>query len=95
MSIERAIVELEEQIAQYQPGTKQAPKEGTSEWFLLRAYALGLTHLRRIKQLGVESDVAASERFYRGASKTFKNMAVPDPVPVEVSVEPDPLGLTG
>lgn len=88
MSLDRAIEQLSAEIADFQQGTKQAPKDGTVEWFLLRAKSLGLSHLKRMKQLGVESDVAASERFYRKCSSSFKQLNVPDPVEIEKEVLP-------
>lgn len=85
MGIEQAILQLEGEIAVLQPGTKNQPGEGTTDWFVLRALALGLSNLRRMKQLEVQDDPAAAERFYRRCSNTFKQLEVPDPVeaPVE------------
>jgi len=82
MSLDRAILRLTEEIAEYQHGTPQAPKEKTVDWFLLRAKSLGLTCLRRMQQLQVEEDVAGAERFYRACAKSFKMLEVPPPIEV-------------
>lgn len=94
MSLDRAIVLMEEEVADFQNGTASAPKEGTAEWFLLRAKALGLSQLRRMKQLEVGDNPAAAERFYRGCAVTFKKLTVPDPVEIPTPADPDPLGVT-
>ena len=80
--LERAIQELEALVAGFGQGGALAPREGTKDWFLLRAYALGLSQLRRMKQLALDEEPAAAERFYRKASTTFKQLNVPDPVEV-------------
>ena len=82
MSLERAIVQLEAEVADFRQGSPGQPKEGTPEWFLLRAKALGLSHLRRMQQLQVGGDPAAAERYYRGCSALFKQLQVPSPTPV-------------
>lgn len=78
--LERAIGELEGIVDSFGQGTRDAPAAGSKEWFILRAYALGLSSLRRMAQLEVGEEPAAAERFYRGCSKTFKRLEVPDPV---------------
>lgn len=89
MSLDRAIAQMEELISSFQNGSVQASREGTVDWFLLRAHALGLSSLRRMKQLEVGETPAAAERFYRGCSSTFKKLQVPDPV--EIAREEIPL----
>ncbi len=92
MSIDAAIAILEAEVDSFNQGVPRVqPEENTTEWFILRAKALGLSHLRRMKQLGAHEDPAAAERFYRNCSSTFKKLNVPDPVPVAVSG--DPLGV--
>ena len=77
VSLERAIEQLEAEVADFRQGSPGQPKEGTPEWFLLRAKALGLSHLRRMQQLQLENDPAACERYYRSCSATFKHLQVP------------------
>ena len=86
MSLERAIELLEAEVADFRQGSPGQPKEGTPEWFLLRAKALGLSSLRRMQQLQVGGDPAASERYYRSCSALFKQLQVPleKKVPKEV-----------
>lgn len=88
MSLDTAIVTLEADVAAYRPGTSQAPKERTADWWRLRALSLGLSCLKQMRQLKVEEDAAAAERFYRACSKNFKNMAVPPEELVEREVPP-------
>lgn len=95
MSIDLAIAQLEEQVAGFQQGTKAQPRDGSTEWFVLRALALGLTHLKRMRQLGVAGDHAAAERFYRHSGRLFKQLNVPDPVLVDREVLPDGTLPTG
>lgn len=85
MSLDRAIEQLQAEVDTFQQGTQNQPKEGTVEWFLLRAKALGLSQLKRMKQLGTEGNAAASERFYRACNSTFKQLDVP--LAVEVTPE--------
>ena len=81
--LESAIALLEAEVEAFQQGTKFQPAEKSEAWFVLRAKALGLSHLRRMAQLRVHDDPAAAERFYRGCQKTFKSLGVPDEVIVE------------
>ncbi len=73
MRIYNAIAILEEEVAAFKQGTLDQPKEGTTDWFLLRAKALGLSHLRRMAQLSLHDNPAAAERFYRDCSKGMKS----------------------
>ena len=72
MSLDAAIAQLEVETALYAQVTQQQPGEGTQEWFVLRAKALGLSCLRRMKQLGVGDSPRSAELFYREASKYTK-----------------------
>jgi len=72
MSVERAIEQLQTEMVAFGQGTPNQPKEHSTEWFILRARACGLSMLKRMKQLGVENEPAAAERFYRKASKEVK-----------------------
>lgn len=66
MSIERAIAKLEDQIASYGHGTKTQPAEGSADWYVCRALALGLSHLRTVQAAGNLSPLEA-EQMYRAA----------------------------
>lgn len=81
MSLRLAIAQLEAEIAGFKQGTAQQPKEGSVEWFLLRAKATGLSMLKRMEQLDVERDAAAAERYYRKCGVEVKAAEVP---PAEV-----------
>lgn len=81
MSLDRAIAQMEAEVAGFKQGTPDQPAEGTADWFLLRAKAIGLSNLRRMKQLEVGSDPAAAERYYRKCTSALKDLEVP---PAEV-----------
>ena len=88
-AIDVAIGMLEEEILSSGHGTKQQPKDGTAEWFILRARSLGLSHLRRMKQLGAHLDAGSAERFHRGCAGQLKHLDVPPPVEVKRETLPD------
>lgn len=71
-AIDDAIVQLESEIAAFQQGTPQQPKDDTQSWFILRARVLGLTYLKQLRIQGLHNDPAAAERTYRGHLKAFK-----------------------
>ena len=71
MSLERAILQVEEEMAALGLGTKDQPAEGTTEWFLLRALGIGLSFLRRAKQMN-GAPPAEIERHFRKASIEVK-----------------------
>jgi hypothetical protein len=77
LPIENAISQLQEEMEAYGQGTQKQPKEGTTEWYLLRCCALGISYLRRIQELGVVEDPAAAERLYRKHNDGFKKAVVP------------------
>ena len=83
MSLDTAIAVLGTEIAAYQQGTSTQPSEGTADWYLLRAKSLGLSCLKRQKQLQIENDPGACERHYKAASSATKELGVP-PAPVIV-----------
>lgn len=88
-NLANAVTELEEEVASFHQGTKTQPRDGSTEWFLLRAKVIGLSYLKRIEQLGVESDAGACERVYKLSAKTFKLAEVPEAVEVEKERLPD------
>ena len=81
MSLDRAIVVLGEEVALFGQGTSAEPSDGSADWFVLRAKTLGLSYLKRIKQLEIERDAAATERFYRRSVSNIKLTEVPPPPP--------------
>lgn len=80
MSLDRAIQLLQAEVAAFGQGTKNQPQEKSTEWFLLRAKASGLSLLKRMQQLGIENDPAAAEHYYRRASKDAKLETTETPV---------------
>lgn len=72
-AIDDAIARLQQEVVSFNQGTAQQPKEGTPEWFLLRAKSAGLSMLKRLRQLGCQNDAAASERYYRTCSAVLKS----------------------
>ena len=81
--LENAIEELQETVNAFGQGTSSQPKDGSTPWYLLRAHTTGLAYLKRLQQLGIESDPGACERVYRKGSAMFKSAEVP-PTPVIV-----------
>lgn len=76
-NLSNAIDELAAELAAFNQGAKQQPRDGSTEWFLLRAKTCGMAYLKRLAQLGVESDAGACERVYKVSSKVFKAAEVP------------------
>jgi hypothetical protein len=72
MSLDKAIEILQKEVEAFGQGTSGQPKDGTAEWFLLRAKSNGLSFLKRLKQLGIEESPAASERFSREIKRFVK-----------------------
>lgn len=68
MSLEAALSELQARLAAQ--GTKTQPAEGTTDWFLLRATALGEQLLQNMKKC--KTDPAACEAAYKSALKAIK-----------------------
>lgn len=87
MSLDAAIKVLEAEVSAFQQGTKHQPKEGSADWYLLRARALSLSHLKRMQQLNLQGDIAAAERHYRKCSNLVKGADVPEPVEVVREIE--------
>lgn len=89
MALDNAIKVMQEDVDSYNQGTNQQPAEGSTEWFVLRAKALGLSHLKRLAQLKLHGDPTGANRFYQACSKQFKLLDVPDPVLVDREKLPD------
>lgn len=80
MSLAAAIAQLEAEVLDFGQGTARQPKEGTADWFLLRAKSMGLSSLKRAQQLRLDSP-ASAERYFRASSRLLKHE-------VEVGSEP-------
>lgn len=94
--IESAIASLESELVEH--GLGMNVQDNSPEWFLLRAKTLGLSYLRRAKQLEIQDDLAAADRYYRKCSETFKAVVVPPAVVVQRELLPDgtlPTGAVG
>ena len=72
--LEAAIFRAQEDVDSFHQGTPAAPKDGTTDWYRLRAAAVALLYLKRVQRLGIEGDPAACERLYREGRKHFKEM---------------------
>lgn len=73
-NLDTAISQLQEESDAYTQGSKVQPRDGTTEWYVLRAITIGLGYLKRAKQLGLEDDVPAADRLYRAAAKASKGV---------------------
>ena len=71
-NLEAAIAELQAQFDRFEPGTPNAPKEGSTEWFLLRASTLGLGYAKRVMAIGAADDPLAADRIYREGIRVLK-----------------------
>jgi len=72
MSLRLAIEQLQAEVNAFNQGTPSQPKDGTVEFFLLRAKALGLASLKQMEAAGVEGNTAAAERLYRDGLQLAK-----------------------
>ena len=72
MSLSVAITSLQSTVDGFKHGTSEQPKDGTSEWYLLRGAVIGLAYLKRLERLGLDNDPPAADRVYREAAKVFK-----------------------
>lgn len=66
--LESAIAELQQQIDSFTPALGQKDFPGSSGYFQQRALVLGRAYLSRIQTLGVDGDVAATERLYKAGT---------------------------
>lgn len=82
MSLPRAIEELEGLV---EAGNSAKPpyRPGSTEWYLLRVQAMGLSFLRSVEQRGLDGDYGAVERLYRRCLQEAKTAPVP-PEPVVI-----------
>lgn len=71
MSLPAAIAQLEEELGALGLG-KRPPAEGSADWFLVRAKALGLSHLRALQEKGLAGDLESCEKCYKGCLKHHK-----------------------
>lgn len=78
MSLHQAIKQLEAEVGEFRQGTPSAPKEGTADWFLLRAKSLSLSTLRRADQMMLAGNPAAAERFFGACGRLLKHETADD-----------------
>ena len=71
MSLAAARTRAQVEFDDFAAGTPQAPQEGSSDWFYLRALGLALSTLKRAEQLAL-TDVTSFERFLRSAASSVK-----------------------
>jgi hypothetical protein len=70
MSLQKAIEVIEAELKDQ--GTARQPADGTVEWWLMQARALGLSWLRRAGQLELGDRIPAASEHYRKAGKYLK-----------------------
>lgn len=90
--LEGAIATMQAEIDGYNLGTPQQPLAGSLDYYRLRALLVGHAMLLRIQALGIEGDVAGTERLYRAGTIHFGIAAVP-PAPA-IAKETVPEGIT-
>jgi len=73
MSLPAAIKILQAEVDGFGQGTPRAPKEGTADWYVLRAKSLALSTLKRADQLALAYSPAQAERFFASCGKTLKH----------------------
>jgi hypothetical protein len=73
MSLRAAIQALQVEVSDFRQGTAQAPKEGSQDWWLLRAKSLGLSSLKRAEQMALENNAKGGERFFGSCSRLLKH----------------------
>ena len=71
-----AISQIEEELVALGHGTPSQPKEGTTEWFRLRALGVGLSFLRDARGKGLGASSSATERHRRLWAKDAKEAVV-------------------
>ena len=74
MSIDDAIARLENQLEELGLGGTKQPAGGSTDWYILRAIALGLSHLRHVKQLGHGEKHLEADRIYKKALASNKEL---------------------
>lgn len=78
MSLSLALEQLQAEVDSFLQGTKQQPREGTADWFLLRAKSIGLSYLRSIEKQKLDQPASA-----RAADRVYKvsRGQLQDPIP--------------
>ncbi len=72
--LEVAIQQLQADVDSYQQGTKNQPADDTTEWYLLRSKALGLTYLKQLQVQGLDGRARQCEQLYTKAGQHFKGV---------------------
>jgi hypothetical protein len=68
--LDQAVAVFEKRLSDAGVGSMSAPKDESTEWFVMHADAVGLSFLRRCRQL--YNDPAALESFYRRFTRELK-----------------------
>lgn len=76
--LEQAILRLEIQLADLGVGSVQQPEPMQSNWYLMRAVAIGLSALREMKEQELTTE-AEVEQFYRRRIKEVKSKKIQTP----------------
>lgn len=73
MSLDRAIAALQQELLDLGVGQKKQPAEGSTDWYLLRGKAVGLSALRAMRAAAGTDDPAIAERFYKRFAADVKD----------------------
>ena len=71
--LESAILDEQNRVNSFGQGTAKQPQFGTSEYFSLRAAAVGLAFLQTLQSQAADNSVAACESIYKRALGEAKN----------------------
>lgn len=66
-----AIQELQAEVDAFGQGTKTQPKEGSPEWYILRAKSCGLSMLKVMEKHCLPT-IKAQDTYYKAATKYLK-----------------------
>ena len=69
MSLDTAIARMEAEVEELRSAIQ---KTSTTDWFVVHAKVLGLSHLRNLKASGLGNDAAAAGRCYKACLKFHK-----------------------
>lgn len=70
-AIDLAIADLQAEIDALKPGTSDAPKEGSKDWYRLRALAAGTSLLKGMRNAACDNS-GAEEQFFRKSTRDLK-----------------------
>ena len=73
MRLERALAQMEAEVAEFGQGSVRQPREGTTEWYVVRAKSLGLSFLRQASKRKLEGNPRAVDLLFKHNSVEIKN----------------------